>query len=112
MHRAIVAAAATVLLRTAAIGGESVREFQLSIDGPAQAAYSGSCRVVATGGEESVVAVGGAPPFSQALIGRHLDCRIRQDSAAGSLVVEVRVGANVSRSRTQGAGSVINISLQ
>jgi len=107
-------AALFILLCTAATASaaEAEKEFRLTVEGSPAAMYTGRCHVVAVGGQETILPISGAPPFRQLVIGRHLDCRIRQDSGAGFLVVEVRVGTNVSRSRTQGAGSVITISLQ
>jgi len=80
----------------------------------AEVAYSGECWVRASDRSERRVPVGGTVPHSQELPGHGLRCDIVQESAAGSLTVEIvsKNGGNRSRSRTQGAGSRVRIQMR
>lgn len=76
--------------------------------------YSGECWVRASDGNERRIPLGGSVPYSRELPGHSLRCDIVQESAAGSLTVEIvsRNGGNRSRSRTQGRGSTVRVQMR
>jgi hypothetical protein len=76
--------------------------------------FSGECWVRQADGSERRVALDGALPQRRELQGEGLRCDIVQESAAGSLTVEIMAteGGNRSRSRTQGAGSRVRVQMR
>jgi hypothetical protein len=76
--------------------------------------YSGECWVLQADGSEQRVVLDGAVPQRRELQGEGLRCDIVQESAVGSLTVEIvgKHGGNRSRSRTQGAGSRVRVQMR
>lgn len=76
--------------------------------------FSGECWLRQADGSERRVALEGALPQRRELQGEGLRCDIVQESAAGSLTVEItdQDGGNRSRSRTQGAGSHVRVQMR
>ena len=90
----------------------SMKTYRLAITGSDQATFSAECATTRGSGEEKFV-FDGQPPFSREFGGEGLSCRIVQQGAAGSLEVEISSDSgNRSRSRTQGLGSTITLSMR
>ncbi len=87
--------------------------YSLKITGSAPTvAFSGDCWVRARDGNERRVAIGGTVPYARELRGHGLRCDIVQESAAGSLTVEIVGGGNKTRSRTRGARSRVRVEMR
>ena len=105
----IAALAGLCAMATGSAAADTEGNIQLTISGDKQTRFSGECVVTLSDGREETIPFGGSVPLERRLHGSGLSCRLQQDSEHGSLQVEVRKNGNVSRSRTQGKGSVVNL---
>ncbi len=80
----------------------------LAITGAGETRFVGECVLTTPSGDETL-ALEGVVPLERNLNGDAIACSITQVSAEGHLQVEVRKAGNISRSRTEGRNSTINL---
>lgn len=110
--RYILVAAAALGLTSLPAPAAGAAPIHLSIAGAEKTVFEGECLLTRMDGSEEALALRGSVPVERTLEGEALSCALTQTSMEGYLQVEVRLRGNVSRSRTQGEGSTLRITVR
>jgi len=85
--------------------------FTLEVTSTGRATFEGECVLSVADGEQRLT-IAGETPFRREVRGTKLSCSVTQLTTDSALTVEIRSSTgNVSRSRTQGGGSAVRMTV-